>query len=234
MKSFTRIALGGAALLAISAAFPGASYADTLLLTSCHVTGSSCDGGSVSDLNAFGSVELTQSGNDVIFNIKLNNGNRFVETGAGGKDLFDFNDAITGSTVTDITATLNGVTTSLALTGAANQPPFQADGFGDFTAFVACANPADCNGGSTPNINDLHFTVTNVTIAQLETTNASGVIMVADILCGASQPGCTGGLTGPVDVSQVPGPVVGAGLPGLIAACTGLVALARRRRKLVV
>jgi hypothetical protein len=34
-----------------------------------------------------------------------------------------------------------------------------------------------------------------------------------------------------VDTRSVPGPVVGAGLPGLLAACGGLLALARRRRK---
>jgi hypothetical protein len=35
------------------------------------------------------------------------------------------------------------------------------------------------------------------------------------------------------NLAAVPGPSVGAGLPGLIAACCGLLALARRRRKLV-
>jgi hypothetical protein len=45
MKSFTRIALGGAALLATSAAFPSVSHADTFDFTSCHISGSTCEGG---------------------------------------------------------------------------------------------------------------------------------------------------------------------------------------------
>jgi hypothetical protein len=153
----------------------------------------------------FGNVTLTQSGTSVNFDVVLNNGSRFVETGAGGGALFLFNDSLAGSTITGISATLNGtiVTIPGGLTGLTNQSPIMADGTGTFTAAVECTDASQCNGGSTPNINDLHFTVTNATLAQLETANAAGNLFVADIFCGPTITGCAG-LTGPVDVSTPP------------------------------
>jgi hypothetical protein len=46
--------------------------------------------------------------------------------------------------------------------------------------------------------------------------------------------GQAGGADSTIAMVAVPGPVVGAGLPGLLAACFGLVALARRRRNTAI
>jgi hypothetical protein len=75
----------------------------------------------------------------------------------------------------------------------------------------------------------LTFTVTNATVAQLETANANGNLFVADILCGASQTQC-GGLTGPVDVSGPSVPDGGMTLMLLGGALVGLEGLRRRVR----
>ena len=234
-----RVALKGiAALFAMSMAMTGASYADTFNFTSCHISSPTNENTLACPTAGyvFGTVTLNQVGSNVTFDVVLNDGSRFVETGAGAGSLFLLNDAISGSTITSITATLNGSTVSITggLSGSTNlSPAVHADGTGDWTAQVFCTTASSCNGGSTPNINDLHFTVTNATLAQLEIKNPDGNFFAADILCGPTVTGCAG-LTGLVDVSTVaiPGPIVGAGLPGLIAACGGLIALARRRRRL--
>jgi hypothetical protein len=211
-------------LLTIGA--PHAS-ADIFNLTSCHISTGCPAAGAV-----FGTVTLTQSGTDVLFDVVLLNGNTFVETGAGGGSLFLFNDVLPGSTITGITTTINGTIVTVipgGVSGLTNQAPIHANGTGDFTAQIFCTVASDCNGGSTPDFNDLHFTVTNATLAQLETPNANGNLFVADILCGAQQTGCVG-QTGPVDVSVSSVPDGGMTLMLLGGALFGLETLRRKIR----
>jgi len=60
------------------------------------------------------------------------------------------------------------------------------------------------------------------------TINGAGNFKFLDVTAAAGNV-----LLSELNTTAVPGPIVGAGLPGLVAACGGLLALARRRRRQV-
>jgi hypothetical protein len=72
-------------------------------------------------------------------------------------------------------------------------------------------------------------------MATIVTFRSGGADQVSPLAGGLASPELVTfsaeGLT--VTANSTPGPVVGAGLPGLLAACVGLLALARRRRRTV-
>jgi hypothetical protein len=209
-RPLLRYSLAALAAVAATAAFPSASHAIVFDLTSDHCTGG-CG------TAPFGTVDVTQAGANVNFVVDLANGFSWAQTGAADFQLFKFNG--TGIAVGDISVTQTFAGQNLQ----ANTGTFNGDGTGNFSFGISCST---CGNGALPITSNLVFSVANATIADVTAPNNLLNIFVADIFGSAT------GNTGPVDVS-VPGPLAGAGLPGLVMACGGIIALARRRRKLV-
>ena len=139
----------------------------------------------------------------------------WAQTGAADFQLFKFN--ATGVVVGDISV----VQTFAGQTLQANTGTFNGDGTGNFSFGISCTT---CGNGALGITSNLVFTIANATIADVTAANNLLNIFVADVFSSQT------GNTGPVDVS-VPGPLAGAGLPGLVMACGGLIGLARRRRR---
>jgi hypothetical protein len=239
-----RVLLATAALLA----FTGAAYA-AVVEDPLHFTCATCltDNGTFTPApGGFGDVSVfsspAQDGTSFLFKVLVPNDltvptgtatgavgvNPFsvpftsngVWTGAGGQGLEEF---------LGITSFANGAPPNPIGAFLPSSQIFQptATGFTVYTAALDVTIPTLPTPGNPPS--PLNFSVTGFNLA----TNCLGCWLLGDLFTGANH-------TLDVTTAQsaallrVPAPAVGAGLPGLLAACGGLVALARRRRQKIV
>jgi len=216
-------AFAAAALAFASAMSPVARYADPITYY-FTVDGSGGKlGGNLAPPNSYGSVTVTSFGLDLEFDIALDP-NWSVDTGSHHAVAFAL--ATSGLTISGSPGSLSPLTVPFVQNP--NTGPFSNPNFaGPFNYAIECSG-AGHGQNSCNDISSLTFYVLGA--GNLSPILTNGVYVTADIYSNAT------GRTGVVGatLAPVPGPIVGAGLPGMCAAMGALVMLARRRRRIAL
>jgi hypothetical protein len=236
LSAFGKAACG--ALFALSLVFPATSRADTYVQTSDH-----CDGGCGIDTSNTVTISQTAAqlaAGTVEIKVSLDNGYSFVTTGAGDAS-FAFS-----SSLSDLTLTILSTTSSSTLWSTVKNSSLKESALTYPTTAYGLVWGGG-NGGGKHDGGLLDFTVSStstpgLTVASFISTLLGGVngqtptnaLFAADVISPPNSTGPTGIIdfsASPSRDSPVPAPALGAGLPGLIAACAALVGFARRRRQ---
>jgi hypothetical protein len=125
-------------------------------------------------------------------------------------------------TVTSATETFSGGSGAVTSSAITFNSPQQVDGLGKFNF----TDDLKSGPGGNPTVSTITFSIIGTGLGLLP--NDQGNVFAAHICEVSTGSACAS------TFFAVPTPIVGAGLPSLVMACGGLVALARRRRQKIV